>query len=214
MKHPISCETWNMKLSRTSLYAPSWALLLSSLTSGTSFLPWLLFRGKKSKTELVFPSTGNRPNVHVNQRAGSRAWCWECLCWGGCWCAAFRTRTLHLGHHQHRARNELFAEDSGCGSGEEKLCDFCKLSSNLHWLLWTLSLPDGTSGFSLVWCAAWWTSASLNFVKALPSASAEAHCDPRLGWPSRGFALHFSWVTALLPEEKGSSKLTHSKQTP
>lgn len=49
-----------MKLSRTSLCAPSGILLLSFLTAGTSLLPWLLFKGKK-QLSLVFPAQGTDP---------------------------------------------------------------------------------------------------------------------------------------------------------
>lgn len=176
-----------MKLSRTSLCAPSGILLLSFLTAGTSLLPWLLFKGKNSWAWF----SQLREQTQCPCEPKCRAWWWKCLLWGHCWCAASPTRMvqlaeLSLGHHQHRAEKELFAENFGCGTGEEKVCDFCKLSSNLHLLLWTLSLPDSTSGFSLVWCAARRTSASLNLIKALPSASAEAHCNPRLGGPPEG----------------------------
>lgn len=77
MKHPISCETWNMKLNQTSSYAPSWILLLSSLTTATSLVPQLLFGerggGTTKQTELGFARLGYRPNVNLKQNADTHS---------------------------------------------------------------------------------------------------------------------------------------------
>lgn len=203
---------WNLKLSRTSLCAPSWALLLSSLTTGTPLLPWLLFKWEeKAKQSLCFASTGNRPSVHVNPSTDMQSLVLECSCWAV----------------------DVFPPLAGCSSLQS--CPWDPTSTELRisslqssfWVcywggkaLWFLQAelqsplaPMDTQFCPMSVCPGvlCWTSASLNLIKALPSASAAAHCNPRLGWPSRGFSVCFSWVTALLPEEKGSSKLAHSK---
>lgn len=168
---------------------------LPSLLEHPSYLD-CCSRGKKTQNRAWFSQHMEQNKCPCEPKAGMQSlvlgtFMLRCL-W---WCAALTVRMLQLaelslGHHQHWAQNELVAEHFGCGTGEEKLRDFCKLSCNLHWLLWTLSSPDGTSGSSLVWYAAWWTSASLNCIKALLPLL-ELIATSGLGDPPEGFLFTF-----------------------
>lgn len=139
---------------------------------------------KQSKTEPVFPSSGNRPNVHVNQTDMQSQVLevfmvrWLLMCCPHCQDAP----ACRAVPGTPSAPRELFAENFGCVS-----LGWAPISTGSY----ELSSPGDTSGFSLVTWAAWWTSASLNLIKDLPSASAEAHCNPRLGRPPEGSLFAF-----------------------
>lgn len=81
MKLPISCETWNTKLNKTPSCAPSGIILLSSLTTGTSLAPQLLFREKlkKQTQSLILPDQRTGQTSVRNQMLTGTAWWRKCL---------------------------------------------------------------------------------------------------------------------------------------
>lgn len=209
---------WNLntKPNKASTHAPTWILLPSSFTTGTPFIPSLLFRAIKTKQTTIRKQSWVLPGQGTSQMSvwdqmlthGARRWkCSLCDDWLGVTSITVMLSSCSMwGRLRRSAKNEPSGKKHrGDGVLGRQLRECCILSSNPHRVLqWaaviTPACPMGPLPFP--YCDL------LRGVHLPYNILLETRCffvriaQPQPWVTSRGLTPHFPWVTLLFPEGK------------